>query len=500
MSKDKGQKRSGTTRYKMQAVQAAQEEAARIKALDVEQKKEAPEQGAEESDGSEDNVRGLWKNRVLQSYKSKSPKDSHTLLAKIPDGKATVKVSEHYKTSNIQEEMIALVDRMFDAFQNHAYEFNQHAGGSELGLNWIRPFLSKETSATWHENQSSVSTIFSGRISTRRWTMVVKGTPEEVTVFILPADKLIGFALSHKNYRPYFTMEPYVDGLDVRWRCRNCPLPNEVFPKVYRELFMALIRHAKDEAEGTEFFDLSKIGIDASLHEQAEDPDGQREYQEAFFAEMRAKAERSTSEFGLGEGRKAPVAQPNQPQLAKPQYGQPNFQSLAVPAPQLPPQLPNQQQSTTWSGQPGQHLPPAQQPLSAQPAHLAPLPPQQGASMAPQLPPAQPAQGQMPPQPVQQTLPQAPLQPGMIPANLPHTQQHAMINMQQQTQAPTTFPAALSLLLGTLDRELAVVAKAGADAFAARDLTRADAALKFSGRLTEFRALAQELLEYYKRR
>jgi hypothetical protein len=86
-------------------------------------------------------------------------------------------------------------------------------------------------------------------------------------------------------------------------------------------------------------------------------------------------------------------------------------------------------------------------------------------------------------------------------------QMQQAVQQQQQNRDPNSrtdpsmsFPAALSLLLSTLDRELEVVAKAGADAFAARDLTRADAALKFSGRLTEFRSVAHELLEYYKRR
>jgi hypothetical protein len=45
-----------------------------------------------------------------------------------------------------------------------------------------------------------------------------------------------------------------------------------------------------------------------------------------------------------------------------------------------------------------------------------------------------------------------------------------------------------------------VVAKAGADAFAQRDLARADAALKFTARLSEYRQLSQELLDYYRRK
>jgi hypothetical protein len=65
---------------------------------------------------------------------------------------------------------------------------------------------------------------------------------------------------------------------------------------------------------------------------------------------------------------------------------------------------------------------------------------------------------------------------------------------------PMNLPAALGILILSLDRELEVLAKAGADAFAARDLVRADAALKFSGRLSEYRQLSQELLDYYRRK
>lgn len=111
------------------------------------------------------------------------------------------------------------------------------------------------------------------------------------------------------------------------------------------------------------------------------------------------------------------------------------------------------------------------------------LPPQQ--QMVPQAYPMQPhpqmhmPQQQMPPQQQQSYLPQ----PEPAPA--------------QRPLSPENFHNVLSVLIQCLDKELEAVAKAGADAFAARDLSRADAALKFSGRLTDFRAVARELLSYY---
>jgi hypothetical protein len=65
---------------------------------------------------------------------------------------------------------------------------------------------------------------------------------------------------------------------------------------------------------------------------------------------------------------------------------------------------------------------------------------------------------------------------------------------------PMNLPVVLSQLINSLDRELGAVAKAGAEAFALRDLVRADAALKFSTRLAEYRRVTQELLDYYHRK
>jgi hypothetical protein len=116
----------------------------------------------------------------------------------------------------------------------------------------------------------------------------------------------------------------------------------------------------------------------------------------------------------------------------------------------------------------------------------------------------------LPSHPVSQT-PAAP-QPHQPPSLQQQGFQNLQMQMQQMNQIRTSgqgqmkpdaqmsFSNALIQLVSALDRELEIVAKAGSDAFAQKDLARADAALKFSGRLTDFRQTAQELLEYYKRK
>jgi hypothetical protein len=132
----------------------------------------------------------------------------------------------------------------------------------------------------------------------------------------------------------------------------------------------------------------------------------------------------------------------------------------------------------------------------------------------------QQAKHQQPPQPIMpprmsqspQSVPnsnqqhQIQPQPNAAPAPTQEHMAQAMAAAQNAAQsparpsAPVNLPAALSQLIQSLEREMEVVAKAGADAFALRDLGRADAALKFSARLDNYKQISQELLEYYRRK
>ncbi len=497
-------RKAGSTKYKMQAAQLAQE-AAKIAAAQEAQAKAQKDAASQ----SEDTVRGLWKSRVLASYKGKGAKDSNTLLAKISDGKAALEVGDHYKSVNLQEVMISTVDKMFDIFQNCAYEFNKVAAGSELEVNWIRPFLSKEVTNSWHQQQENANLIFSGRVSTRRWTMVIKGTIEEVVVFILPADKLIGFALSHNNFKPYFTMTPISDKLDVHWRIEEHNMPPELFPTIYKELFDGLIRFAREEARLDETFTLRQIGIVPAVEpekEAEEDQARQKFYQEQFFQDMRsrnhdfqpaepvpdfAKPDPQNAAVSSGGWKQVPDVNVHNADAAR-ALAAASLQRQQLPA--MPPQLPMHQVP------PQPHTPPVMPPPmpQMQPQQMPHQP--QAPQMQPQMP-HQPQAGQVQPH-MPQMQPQWPaLQPSVPQATQPQQQPQRAPQtpppQYQQPQRPANFPEALSALLSCLDQELEIVAKAGSDAFAQRDLARADAALKFSGRLTEFRTLARELYEYY---
>jgi hypothetical protein len=544
-SQPAGQKRVGGTRYRIAAAQVPQDATKIAQELDAIARSEeiahrygnqsmtsqpalqAPpmaftqvggQNSAHDEDSPQDHISGLWKSRVLSSYANDAEHRASM------SGRAAMGVSAHEQENAIKENMIGLIDQMFDVFQNCAYEMNKFATGTELELNWIRPFLSKEGIPTQHSVDNNLMVIFSGRMSTRRWTMVIKGTLEYIQVFILPADKLIGFALSTANFRPFFMMEPACDGLNVSWQINRSPLHREMFPVIQRELFNGLIRHATGEIEENECFDLRLLGLAPAPADPVVDQERQRYYQEAFIedinASMNGTYQSKPIASRLNENIQAPpeakqddskdfneplpshikrelelLKQGAMPIAPDPRYSQNS--TLEPPAPQaMQPAQGPRTANINFSNASHVNMPDFQtanvklsneQVKSARPVQSAPSSAQVMINLgnaAGVIPPPAQAPQSAPPQQQQQQRPAA------MAAPLPSS----------PTTGPMNLPAALSILLISIDKELEVVAKAGADAFNAKEFARADAALKFSARLNDYRKVSQELLDYYRRK
>ena len=202
----------------------------------------------------------VWKDRILKAYRG-NPKDSAQLLAIVPNQRAQFEAGERQKLEMIEESMIRIVDRMFDNFQNTAYGFNRVTQGSDLELTWIRPSLTSEAQGNWVEGSAEGVRVFSGRISTRYWTLVVRGTARSILTFILPSDKLLSFGSSALDFEPYLEIFPQSDGMSVTWFIKDREITQDIFPSVYRALLDGLIRFANEEAEANEAFRLEDIGF-----------------------------------------------------------------------------------------------------------------------------------------------------------------------------------------------------------------------------------------------
>jgi hypothetical protein len=538
-----GTGKRGSTKYRMQAMQ---EENGKVTG---EMKSPFPpadltaNPAASGEANNSDSVRGLWKSKVLASYHG-SANQPHT----------GTEVTEQDYADAVHEAMISIIDRIFDIFQNSAYEFNKIAAGSELELNWVRPFITKEGAPSWMGSNVEPVTVFTGRMSTRLWTLIMKGTTDMVQTYILPTSKLMTFNMSSGTFKPYLQLEPHFDNGALGWRLGHHNISPAILQPIARELFNGLIRFAKNECRDDEEFDLVNVGLVAP--KPVEDPqveiERQRYYQQAFLEDLKSHLD-TRRDVKPTDNRQAqpdrggpPPSEFNQPlpdhirkeleflrgntgsnlipQMApgesaspaawKSMNGEPaekldtnvarQLQRMAEdatgltqgngqnPFGQMPPQRPQQAQQHPLNQQQPQQQ--QQSPQAQNNAHLQQHPQQH--LMPPRMPQA--------PQPV----PQQQFQSSNNAAQAPTQEQvaQAMAAAQNAAQsparqsAPVNLPAALTLLIQSLEREMEVVAKAGADAFALRDLGRADAALKFSARLADYRQISQELLEYYRRK
>ncbi|HEY9756293.1 MAG TPA: hypothetical protein V6C97_14090 [Oculatellaceae cyanobacterium] len=534
-----------STKYRMQAVDESGKTTGdlteQVKQVQAVVKANEQRQGNEEEG---DSVRGLWKSKVLASYHG-----SQT----APAAKGDQDIVEE-----IHEAMIAIIDSVFDIFQNSAYEFNKIATGSELELNWVRPFLTKEGAPSWMGSNVEPVTVFTGRMSTRLWTLIMKGTTDTIQTYILPTSKLMTFNISSGTFKPFLVMEPYHDNGNLGWRIDDHEISPQLLQPIARELFNALIRFAKSEGREDEEFDLVAIGLVAP--KPVEDPqveiERQRYYQQAFLDDLKSHLETRRDVRGQDpreanvERNGPPPTEFNQPlpdhirrelEVLKDSAPTPSVAPSAVPGggfqssgsawktvaenadEKLDANISRKlqmmaEEATSGAGgvpSPGPN-PFAQLPQKTvvasqllQQTNPPPPPPQAPSAQPVQqgvpLPPRQPQQGvssTIPPMSQAQRVP-APQQAAPPPSADQLAQ--AMAAAQNAANAarpaqPMNLPAALSQLIASLDREMEVVAKAGADAFALRDLGRADAALKFSSRLSEYRQMSQELLDYYRRK
>ncbi|CAN5546055.1 hypothetical protein BH11CYA1_BH11CYA1_40200 [soil metagenome] len=222
---------------------------------------------SENSVSLDDQLSGVWKARLMGGTKP-APQN-----ASIPSAanRGAMEAVERARTNAQHESMIGIVDRMFDQFQNLAYDFNQVASASDLELTWIRPSINRENIGSWHQGSQYLS-VFNGRISTRYWTLVVRGSSEYITSHIIPADKLLTFNAAPANYMPMFEMVPYFDGAMVYWSAGQKQLKTEDIQQAARAVLDSLVQVAQEDMPPTKPIDMfapAVLPADAPIQKSA---------------------------------------------------------------------------------------------------------------------------------------------------------------------------------------------------------------------------------------
>jgi hypothetical protein len=136
------------------------------------------------------------------------------------------------------------MDYLFDCFQQYEFEYNRSAPAPEMLISVDRPTTVVET---LHHSLRATETrqVFRGRISTRQWTLLLRGHDNEMEGFLLPIDQLISFASEPTHYTQFLRMTGEPDGDDMLWSVEGVEVSWDKIRSFGKQLFAALLHVAK---------------------------------------------------------------------------------------------------------------------------------------------------------------------------------------------------------------------------------------------------------------
>lgn len=139
---------------------------------------------------------------------------------------------------------IPFMDYLFDCFQQYEFEFNRSAPGPDFIVSIERPVMVTETLRS-KLKAPETKQIFRGRISTRSWTLLLRGHQDSMEGWILPIEQLISFAGDHSQFTQFLDMRAEVRGADTVWSVDGVEVTWDKIRSFAKQLFAALIHVSK---------------------------------------------------------------------------------------------------------------------------------------------------------------------------------------------------------------------------------------------------------------
>jgi hypothetical protein len=189
------------------------------------------------------NLRGRTTPDASQFVEELSQETQSALVQRI-----TLQTPFNVQDAFLEKSMTTWVDRLFDYFQDFAFEFNPSIRSSELEVTYERPLVTKEVISynAWREPEKTLM-LFKGWLSTRSWTLVTRGTKDKIDVYIVPAERVIGITRTQNRYSPLVQLESTFDKGKVFWRRDGALVQFDDIGDLAKELFTALIKFSRGE-------------------------------------------------------------------------------------------------------------------------------------------------------------------------------------------------------------------------------------------------------------
>lgn len=163
---------------------------------------------------------------------------------------SSVKTKDGSSSGNLT--VFALIDKLFDNFQRYSYEFNKNCQGTKYAVSVERPGAVKEK-RTWGTEHVDRYTV--GRLAAMEWGLLVFGTDQLVTAYVMKTKYLLSFNPEESDFAPYMTIE----GTNKGWTIDGQNIAADSIPSIARCLFSFLVMVARGEAGPAERFSLARV-------------------------------------------------------------------------------------------------------------------------------------------------------------------------------------------------------------------------------------------------
>jgi hypothetical protein len=197
-----------------------------------------------------------YRDLLLSSLKHKSGKTAANFVEKLANDtqqalgrQSTLKLPGTFRDLSVQESVTNWMDRIFDVFLDFSYDFNAAVAGTNLEVSCDRPVLFNDLvrDRKWSDISETKIWSFKGSISTLVWSLILRGSKDNIQAFIVPKDQIIALSGSQSFFKPYLEMTAIVDRNGVTWKIDEMEMPFERVDEVAQDLFGALIRVSRSE-------------------------------------------------------------------------------------------------------------------------------------------------------------------------------------------------------------------------------------------------------------
>jgi hypothetical protein len=202
---------------------------------------------------------------MAQGNMSESKARLHALPTNSSDHKdSDVKAKNNQHFEDIRDShksMVCLIDAIFDYLQDYADAHNKSNNETKLHLHWQRPTLEKLVHSRSWLKTAPEAPGFTGKLYSCDWSLIVKGTSDLITSYIIPSDRVISFNSEPEIYTPYLTIKHVKKNNNYNWEIEKELITHEHLEDLAKRLLERLLKSARSQEWGQSVFCLKSIGI-----------------------------------------------------------------------------------------------------------------------------------------------------------------------------------------------------------------------------------------------